>query len=241
MSLDRAAVSLSLSPSPGAPPVEWRVSDGLVPYETAVARMEARAEAIAKGEAGEELWLLEHPPIYTAGSSAKDADLIDARFPVFRSGRGGQYTYHGPGQRVAYAMLDLSRRRRDVRAFVCALEGWLIAALADLGVTGERRSDRVGVWVARPDKPGGPAGEPAEDKIAALGVRLRHWVSFHGVALNVAPRLDDFSGIAPCGQRARHLGVTSLEDLGAPCDMRRVDAALRRRFEDFFGPTVDAD
>ncbi len=238
MSPDRAALTL-FPPAPGSPPVEWRVSDGLVPYETAVARMEARVEAIAKGEAREELWLLEHPPIYTAGSSAKDADLLDPRFPVFRSGRGGQYTYHGPGQRVAYAMLDLTRRRRDVRAFVCTLEGWLIAALSDLGVSGERRSDRVGVWVARPDKPRGSGDEPAEDKIAALGLRLRHWVSFHGVALNVAPALEDFSGVAPCGQRSSHLGVTSLQDLGATSDMRAVDAVLRLRFEEFFGPTAE--
>ena len=157
MTPDRAANAPSMSPAPGSPPVEWLISSTLVPYEQAVARMEARAEAIAAGAAREQVWLLEHPPIYTAGSSAKDADLLDPRFPVYRSGRGGQYTYHGPGQRVAYVMLDLSRRRRDVRAFVCALEGWLIAALGDLGVRAERRANRVGVWVARPDKPRGPA------------------------------------------------------------------------------------
>jgi len=241
MTPDRAANAPSMSPAPGSPPVEWLISSTLVPYEQAVARMEARAEAIAAGAAREQVWLLEHPPIYTAGSSADDADLLDPRFPVYRSGRGGQYTYHGPGQRVAYVMLDLSRRRRDVRAFVCALEGWLIAALGDLGVRAERRADRVGVWVARPDKPRGPAFEPAEDKIAALGVRLRHWVSFHGVALNVAPDLSHFSGIAPCGLRAAQFGVTSLEQLGAPSAMPIVDAALRRRFEDFFGPTADGE
>jgi len=236
---DRAANALSMTPAPGSPPVEWRVSRGLVPYEEALAQMEARVEAIGAGAAREQVWLLEHPPIYTAGSSAKDADLLDPRFPVYRSGRGGQYTYHGPGQRVAYVMLDLSRRRRDVRAFVCALEGWLIAALEDLGVRAERRADRVGVWVERPDKPRGPALETAEDKIAALGLRLRHWTSFHGVALNVAPDLSHFSGIAPCGLRATQYGVTSLKDLGAPSAMPIVDAALRRRFEEVFGPTVD--
>ncbi len=226
-------------PAPGSRPVEWTTSAELVGYEDAVARMEARADAIAAGASSEIVWLLEHPPIYTAGSSAKDADLLDPRFPVFRAGRGGQFTYHGPGQRVVYVMLDLSRRRPDVRAFVCALEGWLIAALGDLGVRGERRADRVGVWVARLDKRRGPLGEPAEDKIAALGVRLRRWVSFHGVALNVTPDLGHFSGIAPCGLREAHFGVTSLADLGAPSAMPLVDAVLRRRFEAAFGPTVD--
>ncbi len=239
MTPGRAENALSMLPAPGSAPVEWRVSSGYVRYEDALERMEARAEAIRVGAEPEQVWLLEHPPIYTAGSSAKDADLLDPRFPVYSSGRGGQYTYHGPGQRVAYVMLDLTRRRRDARAFVCALEGWLIAALDDLGVRAERREDRVGVWVARPDKPRGPALEPAEDKIAALGVRLRHWVSFHGVALNVAPDLTHFSGIAPCGIRAAQYGVTSLEQLGAPSAMPLVDAALRRRFEDIFGPTVD--
>jgi lipoyl(octanoyl) transferase len=238
MASDFAALP-PFAPTEAGAPIEWRVSNALVPYETAVARMEARVEAIAAGTAPEEAWLLEHPPIYTAGSSAKDADLLDPRFPVFRAGRGGQYTYHGPGQRVVYVMLDLSRRRRDLRVFVHALEGWLIAALGDLGVAGERREDRVGVWVTRAEKPRGPEGALAEDKIAALGLRLRRWVSFHGVALNVAPELEDFSGIAPCGQRAAHLGVTSLKDLGAPSDMRAVDAVLRRRFEEVFGPTVE--
>jgi lipoyl(octanoyl) transferase len=220
----------------GARPVEWRVSEGLVDYEEAVAFMEARAAAIASGEARECVWLLEHPPIYTGGSSAKAQDLLDARFPVYRTGRGGQFTYHGPKQRVAYVMLDLTRRRRDVRALVCALESWIIATLADFGVTGERRDARVGVWVERPDKPKGPGGEMAEDKIAAIGVRLRQWVSFHGVALNVAPDLTHFSGIAPCGVREAHLGVTSLADLGATAEMRAVDAALRKNFEAIFGP-----
>jgi lipoyl(octanoyl) transferase len=223
----------------GAPPVEWRVSEGLVAYEEAVSWMEARAAAIASGQARECVWLLEHPPIYTGGSSAKEQDLLDASFPVFRTGRGGQFTYHGPRQRVAYVMLDLTRRRRDVRALVCALESWIIATLADFGVSGERRSSRVGVWVARPEKPKGLGAETAEDKVAAIGVRLRQWVSFHGVALNVAPDLTHFSGIAPCGVREAHLGVTSLADLGATADMQAVDAALRRNFEKIFGPSAE--
>jgi len=232
----RASDAAAMRAAVGARPVEWRVSEGLVDYEEAVAFMEARAAAIASGEARECVWLLEHPPIYTGGSSAKAQDLLDARFPVYRTGRGGQFTYHGPKQRVAYVMLDLTRRRRDVRALVCALESWIIATLADFGVTGERRDARVGVWVERPDKPKGPGGEMAEDKIAAIGVRLRQWVSFHGVALNVAPDLTHFSGIAPCGVREAHLGVTSLADLGATAEMRAVDAALRKNFEAIFGP-----
>jgi lipoyl(octanoyl) transferase len=221
-------------------PIEWRVRDGFMDYEEAVAEMEARVAGIAARTAGECVWLLEHPPIYTAGTSARDADLLDPRFPVHRTGRGGQYTYHGPGQRVAYVMLDLTRRRRDARAYVCGLESWLIATLADFGVTGERREARVGVWVKRPEKPRGPGGEIAEDKIAAIGVRLRQWVSFHGIALNVAPDLTHFSGITPCGVREPHLGVTSLADLGVGADMAQVDAALRRNFEATFGPARDA-
>jgi len=199
--------------------------------------MEARAAAIADGKAPERVWLLEHPPLYTAGTSARDADLIDARFPVFRTGRGGQFTYHGPGQRVVYVMLDLKRRRPDVRAYVAALEAWLIDALALLGVEGETREDRVGVWVKRPDKPAGLGGAPAEDKIAALGVRVRRWVSFHGVALNVAPDLTHFSGIVPCGIAQSQYGVTSLADLGRPAAMAEVDVALRQAFERRFGAT----
>ncbi len=233
--LPRESIHASLLPEGDAPPVQWRVSDGLVDYQEAVVEMESQAARIAAGEAPECVWLLEHPPVYTAGASAKDADLLEARFPVYRTGRGGQFTYHGPGQRIAYVMLDLARRRRDARAYVCGLESWLIATLADFGVAGERREARVGVWVARPDKPPGLAGEPAEDKIAAIGVRLRQWVSFHGVALNVAPDLSHFSGIAPCGVRDRHLGVTSLADLGRDITMADVDAALRRRFQSIFG------
>jgi lipoyl(octanoyl) transferase len=219
----------------GAPPVVWRVRPGLTPYAEALAEMEALAEAIAAGEARETVWLLQHPPVYTAGTSARPEELLDARFPVFETGRGGRFTYHGPGQRVAYLMLDLTRRRRDVRAFVCALEEWLIAALADLGVAAGRRAGRVGVWVARPDKPAGIMGEAAEDKIAAIGVRLRRWVSFHGVALNVSPDLTHFSGVVPCGARESHFGVTSLADLGKSSDMARVDAALRDSFQCVFG------
>lgn len=219
-------------PQAGAPPVEWRISDGRVGYEEAVAAMETRVAAIAAGEAPECVWLLEHPPLYTAGTSANDADLVEpGRFPVFRSGRGGQFTYHGPGQRVAYVMLDLSRRTPDLRAFVAALEAWLIATLDGFNVRGERREDRVGVWVRRPDR--GPA---VEDKIAAIGIRVRRWVTFHGISLNVEPDLSHFSGIVPCGVRQH--GVTSLVDLGIPVTMPEVDAALRASFEDIFGPAI---
>src|SRR5687768_5094375 len=183
--------------------------------------MDARVAAIAAGRAPERVWLLEHPPLYTAGTSARDEDLVEPnRFPVHRTGRGGQFTYHGPGQRVAYVMLDLNRRAPDLRRYVAALEAWLIAALAEFNVRGERREDRVGVWVRRPEKPPGPTGEPAEDKIAAIGIRIRRWVSFHGVSLNVEPDLSHFSGIVPCGVRAH--GVTSLVDLGLPVTMPEV-------------------
>jgi lipoyl(octanoyl) transferase len=214
-----------------AAPVGWAVSAGLVAYPDAVAAMEARAAAIAEGRAGELVWLLEHPPLYTAGISAKDADLIEpGRFPVFRSGRGGQFTYHGPGQRVAYVMLDLTKRRRDVRAFVTALETWIIGALGRFNVRGELREGRIGVWVER-RAPGTP---PREDKIAAVGVKIRRWVSFHGIALNVEPDLSHFSGIVPCGV-SEH-GVTSLVDLGLPVTMDGADEALRAAFEEVFGP-----
>ena len=239
MSSPRSTLHALFLPSPNSPPVEWVISHNLVPYPEAVAAMEARAAAIADGQAPERVWLLEHPPLYTAGTSARDADLIDARFPVFRTGRGGQFTYHGPGQRVAYVMLDLKRRRPDVRAYVAALEAWLIDALALLGVKGEAREDRVGVWVARPDKPAGLGGAPAEDKIAALGVRVRRWVTFHGVALNVAPDLSHFSGIVPCGVAQAHYGVTSLKDLSREANMAEVDRALRRAFEQRFGVAAE--
>ncbi len=217
-------------------PVEWAISEEPVAYLDAVAEMEARAAAIAAGEAPERVWLVEHPPLYTAGTSARAADLLEpARLPVFSTGRGGEFTYHGPGQRVAYLMLDLNRRRPDLRAFVAALESWIIATLANFGVTGERREDRVGVWVRRPDKPALPGGGMAEDKIAAIGIRVRKWVSFHGVSLNVDPDLDHYSGIVPCGISGH--GVTSLVDLGIPVSMAEVDAVLRAEFEPIFGPT----
>ena len=236
--LDRLSSSASMLPAAGAPPAEWLVTPGLTPYANAVAEMEARAGAIAEGRAGERVWLVEHPALYTAGTSARDGDLIDARFPVHRTGRGGQFTYHGPGQRVAYVMLDLKRRRPDVRAFVGALEGWLIDALAALDVIGERREARVGVWVARPDKPRGADGAMAEDKIAALGIRVRRWVSFHGISLNVTADLTHFSGIVPCGIGEAHYGVTSLRDLRRAATMGEADAALRAAFEKRFGATM---
>ena len=223
--------------SSDAPPVEWVVTPGLTQYADALHEMEARAEAIARGDAPERVWLIEHPPLYTAGTSAKDSDLIDARFPVHRAGRGGQFTYHGPGQRVAYVMLDLKRRRPDVRAYVASLEAWLIETLKAFDVAGETREARVGVWVRRPDKPAAPLGETAEDKIAAIGVRVKRWATLHGVALNVDPNLEHFSGIAPCGIREAHYGVTSLADLGRPATMGQADAALRGAFETVFGPT----
>lgn len=213
--------------------VEWRISDGLTDYDAAVAFMEARAGAIAEGSADEMIWLLEHPPLYTAGTSADPADLVDPdRFPVFETRRGGQYTYHGPGQRVAYVMLDLNRRGRDVRVFVKNLEDWIIATLAEFNVRGEIRDGRVGVWVVRGDKPLSASGQPAEDKIAAIGVRLRKWVSFHGIAINVDPVLEHFTGIVPCGITDH--GVTSLVDLGLPVTMHDLDAALRRSFDTVF-------
>jgi lipoyl(octanoyl) transferase len=209
--------------------VEWIVSEAPVAYPDALRLMEARAEAVARGEAAEAVWLLEHPPLYTAGTSARPKDLQDpSRFPVFEARRGGQYTYHGPGQRVAYAMLDVGRRGRDVRRFVHDLEGWIIDALAEFGLKGERRDGRVGIWVARPDKAPLPDGTPREDKVAAIGVRLRHWVSFHGLAINVEPDLGHFDGIVPCGIRGH--GVTSLVDLGLPVTMADLDAALVRTF-----------
>lgn len=213
--------------------VDWIISDGLVGYETAVAEMEARAARIAAGEADEAIWLLEHPPLYTAGSSARREDLTDPdRFPVHDTRRGGQYTYHGPGQRVVYVMLDLNRRGRDVHRFVTALEDWVIATLAEFNVRGERRTGRVGVWVVRSDKAANPDGSAREDKIAAIGVRLRKWVSFHGISINVEPDLDHFSGIVPCG--IREYGVTSLVDLGLPVTMADLDLALARTFPQHF-------
>ena len=227
-----------LSPAPtfgrtdGAP-AEWDVAEGYVDYAKAVAFMEQRAEAIANG-APELVWLVEHPPLYTAGVSARPQDLLNAGLlPVHETARGGQYTYHGPGQRVAYVMLDLSARQKDVRAFVQALEAWIIGALDRFNVKGETRQGRVGVWVERK----GP-GWSREDKIAAIGVKLRRWVSFHGISLNVEPDLSHYAGIVPCGQTEH--GVTSLVDLGSPATMDEADAALKASFHAVFGPTVPA-
>ena len=219
-------------------PVEWIFGDADVPYQDAVSLMEARVADIRAGNASECVWLLEHPPLYTAGTSAKTHDLLDpGRFPVHRASRGGQFTYHGPGQRIAYIMLDLDKRGRDVRCFVHGLEDWIIETLEMFGVEGERRADRVGVWVDR-SRPGAPS---REDKIAAIGVRIRRWVSFHGISLNVEPDLSHFNGITPCGIDTPGLGVTSLIDLGLPTTMDDADTALLKAFERIFGPTVMID
>ena len=227
---------LDVLPRPAAPaPVEWRVSDELVPYPAAVEFMRARAAAIAADRERELIWLLEHPPLYTSGTSGKPDQLIEARFPLFETGRGGQMTYHGPGQRVVYVMLDLKRRGPDVRRFVATLEEWIIRTLARFDVRGERREDRVGVWVRRPDK-----GESYEDKIAAIGIRVSHWVTLHGMALNVAPDLTHFAGIVPCGVREQRYGVTSLADLGIHVRMPEIDTVLRREFAPLFGAADQA-
>ena len=228
---DRQSLDLTTFARPsGGGEVEWRIAPGPVPYPDAVAAMESRVAAIAAHTAPELVWLLEHPPLYTSGTSGKVGDLLDPRFPMFGTGRGGQLTYHGPGQRVAYVMLDLKRRRPDVRAYVAGLEEWIIRTLAAFNVRGERREDRVGVWVKRPDK-----GAGFEDKIAAIGVRLRRWVSFHGIAINVEPELSHFSAIVPCGVVDPRYGVTSLVDLGLPLTMEDVDIALRQAFAEVFG------
>ncbi|WP_425963926.1 lipoyl(octanoyl) transferase LipB [Rhizobium nepotum] len=235
--LTRTDIETNMLPVAGSPPVRWRISEGLVPYELATEEMEREVTAIASGEADELVWLLEHPPLYTAGTSADAVDLIEPdRFPVFATGRGGEYTYHGPGQRVVYVMLDLKRRRQDVRAYVAALENVIIRTLDKMNVRGERREDRVGVWVRRPEKPLLPGGGMAEDKIAALGIRLRKWVSFHGLSINVDPDLTHFTGIVPCGISA--YGVTSLVDLGLPVMIGDVDVLLREAFEEVFGEAV---
>lgn len=235
ISPERGSLSHLMRAPASHPAPEWLVAPGLTPYDDAVAFMEHRAEAIGSDEARELVWLVEHPPLYTAGTSAREADLRDGRFPVHKTGRGGQFTYHGPGQRVAYVMLDLRKRRPDVRAFVCALEDWIILTLAAFNIRGERRADRVGVWVQRPDKPRGLGGEMAEDKIAALGIRVRRWVTFHGMSLNVEPDLAHFSGIVPCGIAEQHFGVTSLVDLGIPVTMPEVDEILKKTFTEVFG------
>jgi lipoyl(octanoyl) transferase len=227
---DRQSLDLTSFAQRSGGAVEWRISDAPVPYPEAVAAMEQRVAAIAAGQAPELVWLLEHPPLYTSGTSGKSADLLDPRFPFFQTGRGGQLTYHGPGQRVAYVMLDLKRRRPDVRAYVAGLEEWIIRTLSSFNVRSERREDRVGVWVKRPDK-----GAGFEDKIAAIGVRLRRWVSFHGISINVEPDLSHFSAIVPCGVADPRFGVTSLVDLGHLVTLADVDIALRQAFEDVFG------
>ncbi len=221
-----------LHPATELAPVEWDVATTQVPYEQALATMAARVAAIAEGRAPELVWLIEHPPLYTAGTSARPEELIEARFPVHTTGRGGQFTYHGPGQRIAYVMLDLKRRGPDVRRFVMTLEEWIIRTLASFGVDGYRRDERIGVWVPRADK-----GAGHEDKIAAIGIRVQRWVTLHGIALNVAPELSHFSGIVPCGVADARYGVTSLADLGVRASMAEVDAAMRREFEGLFGRT----
>jgi lipoyl(octanoyl) transferase len=231
----RDNLTIGLMPTGGSSPVEWLISDRPVGYDEALAAMTARAAAIACGEAREFVWLLEHPALYTSGTSARPQELIEARFPVYSTGRGGQFTYHGPGQRVGYVMLDLKRRAPDVRRFVATIEQWIIHTLAAFGVDGERREDRIGVWVRRPDK-----GEGAEDKIAAIGIRVRHWVTLHGFSLNVAPDLSHFSGIVPCGVSEPQFGVTSLAELGRQAAMTDVDQKLRIAFEPLFGATTDA-
>lgn len=214
-------------------PVEWKISEGLTEYPNAVEAMETRVAGILSGDLPEQVWLVEHPPLYTAGTSANVSDLLDPdRFPVFEAHRGGEYTYHGPGQRVAYAILDLNRREKDVRKYVWKLEEWIIQTLDQFNVKGERRDGRVGVWVARPDRPSLPDGSPAEDKIAAIGVRIRKWVTFHGISINVEPDLDHFNGIVPCGIEG--YGVTSLVDLGIPVTMEDVDIALNHSFSRVF-------
>jgi lipoyl(octanoyl) transferase len=230
----RDELTVGFAALPGSASVEWRVSDTLVPYEAAVAFMQSRAAGIAAGSESELVWLIEHPPLYTSGTSARPEQLIAARFPVFESGRGGQMTYHGPGQRVAYVMVDLKRRSPDVRRYVASLEEWIIRTLGRFNVRGERREDRVGVWVRRPEK-----GEGYEDKIAAIGIRITHWVTMHGMALNVDPDLAHFSGIVPCGVSEQRYSVTSLADLGLPVSMPEVDMVLRREFEALFGATAD--
>ena len=232
----RDDIVAGLAPAAHAAPVEWRISKGRVDYDVALATMEARVAAIAAGSAPELAWLVEHPPLYTAGTSARADQLIEARFPVHHVGRGGQFTYHGPGQRVVYVMLDLKRRGPDVRRFVATLEELVIRTLAAFNVRGERREDRIGVWVQRPDK-----GAAHEDKIAAIGIRVKRWVTLHGLALNVDPDLTHFSAIVPCGVTDPRYGVTSLIDLGHPASMEEVDAILRREFELLFGATADGE
>ncbi|KEG19641.1 lipoyl(octanoyl) transferase LipB [Bartonella bacilliformis] len=219
-------------------PIEWKISDGLVEYSEALHYMQERIESIYAKTAHEQVWLLEHPSLYTAGTSANKKDLLTPHlFPVYEAGRGGEFTYHGPGQRIAYIMLDLKRRKQDIRAFISALEQWIIQTLAEFNIKGERREDRIGVWVVRPDRPSTTSDIPTEDKIAAIGIRIRKWVSFHGISINVDTDLTHYSGIVPCG--ITNHGVTSLLDLGLPITIHDVDSALKKAFEQIFGPTID--
>jgi lipoyl(octanoyl) transferase len=237
---ERDSLSIGMPAAAGQPPVEWRISDRPVAYEAALRTMDERVAAIAAGEAPELVWLLEHPALYTAGTSARAADVLNARFPVYDAGRGGQMTYHGPGQRVAYVMLNLRHRQPDVRRFVATLEEWLIRTLDAFNIRGERREDRIGVWVKRPDKGQDLQGRAYEDKIAALGIRVRQWVTLHGISLNVDPDLSHFGGIVPCGINEQRYGVTSFADLGLTATMEDVDLALRQQFEPLFGQTLRA-
>lgn len=237
MNITRQNLAQNLHPIDESPPVEWIVEPGLVDYDRAVAFMEERVAAIFDGSASECVWLVEHPALYTAGTSAKSSDLLsDNGFPVYKTGRGGEYTYHGPGQRIAYVMLDLKRRKPDIRAFVSALEEWVINTLDQFNIKGERREDRVGVWVQRPEKKPLDNGDCREDKIAAIGIRVRRWVSFHGISINVEPALEDYDGIVPCGIVGH--GVTSLVDLGLPVTMEDLDLELRQEFANLFGETA---
>jgi lipoyl(octanoyl) transferase len=232
--IDREKTATLCRRNEGAPAVvEWQISNGLIAYDVALAAMNARAAAVADGSRAELVWLLEHPPLYTAGTSARQSELIEARYPVHAAGRGGQVTYHGPGQRIAYVMFDLRRRRPDVRHFVASLEEWIIRALSRFDITGERRAGRIGVWVCRPDK-----GAGCEDKIAAIGVRIKRWVTLHGMALNVACDLSHYAGIVPCGIRDPRYSVTSLADLGVHASMREVDEALRHEFDAVFASSA---
>lgn len=230
----RDTLTIGLPATPDMAPVEWRISDSVVPYESALTAMDDRARAIAEGQASELVWLLEHPPLYSAGTSGQSDEVLDPRFSVFQTGRGGQTTYHGPGQRIAYAMLDLKARAPDVRRYVATLEEWIIRTLAAFSIRGERREDRIGVWVRRPDK-----GAGHEDKIAALGIRVQRWVTLHGIAINVEPDLSHFGGIVACGVKDARYGVTSLADLGITATMHDLDIALRQEFEKLFGATAD--
>ncbi|RCL02825.1 MAG: lipoyl(octanoyl) transferase [Candidatus Tokpelaia sp. JSC188] len=232
--LSRDAMKHTFRPVGRAPAIEWRVESGLIDYPEALFFMEERVKDIHKGTASEMVWLVEHPPIYTAGTSAEEKDLlVYGRFPVYKTGRGGKFTYHGPGQRIAYVMLDLKHRKQDVRAFVAALEEWGIHALEHFNIKGERREDRVGIWVTRSEKSNQSNGLPAEDKIAAIGIRLRKWISSHGIAINVNPHLEHYSSIIPCG--IAKYGVTSFFDLGVPITMEDIDSALATTFHNIFG------